>query len=116
MKTSLVKRAFDILREWASVPTDGTSYPWWAITLEVKGWQRGEALLAGPFFSRETAEDYLRDCRHNFPDRARVYCFSGHQSPVFRELRKAAEAMRAEPAPKALPGAGEPAAGEGAGR
>lgn len=67
---------------------DGTAFPWWGIAEEVKiGSCRNQyAILAGPFFSRESAKSKLEARRHHYGKRAIVYCFSGHDSPDYREL------------------------------
>lgn len=48
--------------------------------------------IAGPFFCREDAEDYLKATRYNFSKRAVVYCLSGHYSQKYenfvREIEK----------------------------
>lgn len=88
--SAIVQRALTILQEWAEAPNDIASVPWWAITVESKIGHRGEVMLAGPYFSRADAESYLKSRHYRFPKNARVYCFSGHESQKFSELRSAA--------------------------
>lgn len=64
---------------------DATEHPWWAV---VKRNRYGEhAILAGPFFSRKRAEEHLRARDYEY-GKAIIYCFSGHYSQHFRELRE----------------------------
>ena len=44
--------------------------------------------IAGPFFCREDAEEYLNATRYNFSRRAKVYCLSGHHSRKYENLFK----------------------------
>lgn len=64
--------------------TDCTSYPYWAIV--VKGCFGKQNLLAGPFFSREAAEQDLKLRRYNYPAKAFTFCFSGNASEGYRKL------------------------------
>ena len=50
-------------------------------------------MLAGPYFSRAEAEGYFERHRYRYPKQARVYCFSGYESPPWCELRQAAMAL-----------------------
>lgn len=102
--STLEQRVLAILREWAEAPNDITSVPWWAITVESKIGHRGEIMLAGPYFSRADAESYLKSRHYRFPKNARVYCFFGHESQKFSELRRAARVL-AKLRAKALLGA-----------
>lgn len=69
---------------------DGTQHPWWAV---VKRSGFGErAILAGPFFSRERAQQHYEARRYEY-GKAIVYCFSGHYSQHYRDLRETLEAI-----------------------
>ena len=70
---------------------EATAFPWWAIT---EGFRGREILLAGPYFNREDADEYLEAKRYNFGEKARVYCFSGSQSHVWRAALKAAQELQ----------------------
>lgn len=47
--------------------------------------------IEGPFFSREEAEEYLKQRRYAYSDRAVVYCLSGYRSRQYREQYRLAE-------------------------
>ena len=64
---------------------DATAHPWWAV---VKRNHMGEhAILAGPFFSRERALQHYLGRKYEYR-KAIVYCFSGHNSQHYKELRE----------------------------
>lgn len=64
---------------------DGTAHPWWAV---VKRSRMGEhSILAGPFFSRQRADEHYKAREYEYK-KAIVYCFSGHYSQHYRELRE----------------------------
>jgi len=69
---------------------DITAHPWWAIVQRVEiGKMTGNyAVLAGPFFSRKAAQEKLERRRYHYGKKAIVYCFSGHDSPDYVELRQ----------------------------
>lgn len=60
---------------------DFTAHPWWATGDYV--------VLAGPFFSRQSATDQLEARRHHYGHKAIVHCFSGNESRDYVELRQA---------------------------
>lgn len=93
------KRALAILREWAAAPNEITASPWWAITVRSKIGHRGEIMLAGPYLSRASAQDYLDRHAYRYPKGAGVFCFSGHESPQWRELRNLAVELAKETEP-----------------
>lgn len=66
---------------------DITAHPWWAIVRK-GGFGRLE-LLCGPFFSRESAERKRTNRIYHYGEKSFVYCFSGHDSPDYVELRRA---------------------------
>ena len=64
---------------------DATAQPWWAV---VKRSGMGEfAILAGPFFSRRRAQEHYEARKYEYK-KAIVYCFSGHHSQHYKELRE----------------------------
>lgn len=64
---------------------EGTGHPWWAVV------RRGSfgrmIVLAGPFFSRERAEGHRKAREYEYTSKSFVYCFSGHSSCDYIELR-----------------------------
>ena len=60
---------------------EGTASPWWMILDPHQNMRCSLHSLAGqitgPFFSREEAELVLKQRRHHYSDRARVFCHSG---------------------------------------
>jgi hypothetical protein len=72
----------------SSTDNESTQYPWWGI---VKRAGLGQyAMLAGPFFSRASAERQRKARIYEYGERSLVYCFSGHESRDFRDLMDAA--------------------------
>lgn len=67
---------------------EATSFPFWAIVR--KAGFGHHVLLAGIWFSRETATNHLKARAYNYPPSAFVYCFSGHESGDYRSLLTAA--------------------------
>jgi hypothetical protein len=64
---------------------EATAHPWWGIVRRA-GLGRYD-LMSGPFFSREAAEE-LRSVRiYHYGEKSLVYCFSGHESWQYKELR-----------------------------
>jgi len=61
-----------------------TSYPWWGVVDP----KRGCDGVIGPFFSRKTAEEHLALKRHRYGPKARVFCFSGHDSADYRAVHR----------------------------
>ena len=64
---------------------DYTQFPWWGIVRKV-GFGRHE-IVAGPFFSRQQAEQQRNARIHEYGDKSLTYCFSGHDSHPFRDLQ-----------------------------
>lgn len=66
---------------------EGTAHPWWAV---INPHRKGpQAIIAGPFFSRERAEQYREARLYEHGPKAIVYCFSGHASWHYKDLREA---------------------------
>lgn len=59
--------------------------PVWII---VKHWHHELVYLAGPWFSRVSAEKHLAEKRYNYGDRAFVWCASGWMSDDYENLCK----------------------------
>jgi hypothetical protein len=80
-----LKKAREIL--FAYTDNEITADPWWAV---VRNGSFGRmVVLDGPFFSRERAEA-LRNARlYEYGAKSYVYCFSGHRSQHYKELRAA---------------------------
>ncbi|MGE3705686.1 MAG: hypothetical protein AB7I13_10470 [Vicinamibacterales bacterium] len=102
-RAAAVAEAMKPLAALAAADNEATSFPWWAITTRAL---HGETVHAGPYFSRESAEAYMEAHRYRYPKSARVFCFSGHESPAYRDLYEKARAQGRLPLP--------PAPGEGA--
>ena len=64
---------------------DITTHPWWAVVR--KNRIGSNAIKAGPFFSRTRAEEYF-EARHWEHKGCFVFCFSGHASQHYRDLRE----------------------------
>lgn len=65
-----------------SEKNEGTNAPWWIIIdtmgiTKIENFQNITPMISGPFFSREHAENYLKNNKHNYSDDAIVYCKSG---------------------------------------
>lgn len=84
----------ELLSVASSPTTESTSYPFWIV---VRGRARRE-FIAGIWFDRSTAEEWLRDHRHD-PGyrRAYVWCASGFASSAWRELYTLSKALQQEP-------------------
>jgi len=65
---------------------DGTAHPWWAVVK--KNRMGAQATCAGPFFSRERAEQHAKAREHEY-GKTITWCFSGHHSQHYVALRKA---------------------------
>jgi hypothetical protein len=77
-----------------SEQNEGTDAPFWLILDPIQMMRPEHHWLAhmidGPYFSRESAEEYLAAHRYNFGKHAAVYCMSGHCSPEYKQaIRKA---------------------------
>lgn len=86
---------------------EGTSYPFWIIIDPHQNFSKGSqglhniaGMITGVWFSRETAEEYLKNHRYNFGEGARVYCHSGCYSGDWIELNK--ELKKQQSAPELL--------------
>lgn len=71
---------------------EGTAYPRWAIVDPRQRMVRASdsvdhvaSQITGPFFSRASAEQTLSERRYRFGKHAKVYCFSGHMSPDYKD-------------------------------
>lgn len=67
---------------------EATAHPWWAVVR--RGTAGRKVVLAGPFFSRERAEANRTARLYEYGPGAYVYCFSGHISQHYVELREIA--------------------------
>ncbi|WP_164561972.1 hypothetical protein [Nitratidesulfovibrio vulgaris] len=77
--------------------SEGTEAPYWLIIDPFKMLRPSvddvAAMITGPFFSREEAEEHLDARRYAFSDSACVYCHSGHASTVYRQAWREAWAQ-----------------------
>jgi len=68
-----------------SEQTECTESPWWVIvgpsSLDLR---RPADHITGPFFSRESAEEYLAARRYDFGRKAYVYCKTGCWSEEYK--------------------------------
>ena len=73
--------------------SEGTRYPWWVI-IDPKQNMRcniheAAGQVTGPFFSRESAEEFFNRTRYNFGPKAVVYCLSGYCSSQYSRAMEA---------------------------
>ncbi len=72
-----------------------TADPWWGV---VRNGSFGRmVMLEGPFFSRERATQLLEARRYEYGAKAYVYCYSGHRSQHFKDLREVLWPLAQEP-------------------
>lgn len=75
---------------------EGTAEPWWVI-VDPKQMMRPDpyavmiGMITGPFFSREEANEVLRNRSHHYSKRAVVYCASGCYSNQYKKAYREAE-------------------------
>lgn len=67
-----------------------TSYPYWAI---VEG-GKSMRVIEGIWFNREDAEKWFEGHRYRYPNKAMVYCFSGHASTHMHHLYDSMKALK----------------------
>jgi hypothetical protein len=71
---------------------EATAAPWWMIVNPQQNMRCDLAEAAfqitGPYFSREDAEEYLKNAKHNFSGRAQVWCASGCYSKKYEKFYK----------------------------
>ena len=78
--------------------TEGTDSPYWLI-IEPRQMMRLDvhavsAMITGPFFSREEAQQHLEARHYNFSSHAKVYCHSGYHSFQYKNaIRQARDAL-----------------------
>lgn len=100
-----------------------TSYPWWAILTPRQVMRKDphqiSCCIVGPFFSRESAEEQRKRRIYAYGQNSVVFCFSGHESPEWRDANNLAQeaskrkhfpADRADACAAALDGIADPAA------
>ncbi len=80
-----LQKAREIL--FAYTDNEITADPWWAV---VRIGSLGcMVVLEGPFFSRERAEAQRTARLYEYGAKSYVFCFSGHRSQHYKELRAA---------------------------
>lgn len=80
------EKASEILHAYGK-DNECTSHPWWAVVR--KNAMGSNAILAGPFFSRQAAENHRKAREYEYGAKSIVFCFSGHRSRHYKELRAA---------------------------
>ncbi len=79
----IVARARQILLAHGG-ENDGTAHPYWCVVKRnVMG---ANCIMAGPFFSRESAEAHRKSSEYEYGAKSIVYCFTGYYSKPYREL------------------------------
>jgi len=97
MTDALLVFAKQLAANTSSDHNEATSFPFWAIVTRAGAAQQGRhVFLAGPWFSRATAQAHLDARRYNYPKTAFVYCFSGHASGDYTALLTAAREAASE--------------------
>ena len=85
----------EMLLKLKNADKECTSYPYWMIIdpKQMMGPDIGfvASMLTGPFFNREDAENFLKNTRYNFSQRAAVFCLSGTYSTDWVALHKTAK-------------------------
>ena len=78
-----------------------TAAPWWMIVDPRQNMGCSAHLAAsqitGPFFSRESAEAFLKRASHHYTKRAVVYCASGRDSGQYATALRDARERKATP-------------------
>lgn len=81
-----------------SEKNESTAFPWWVIIdprqnfdINEDGLHRVAGMITGPFFSRESAQDFLTATKYNFGKNPHVYCMSGTYSNEYRTAIRDAE-------------------------
>lgn len=69
--------------------------PWWVIIEPKQNMSldifQSASQVTGPFFSRESAQEFLTSARHDFSKRAVVFCMSGCYSKQYCDAIKQGE-------------------------
>lgn len=73
-----------------SEKNESTNAPWWLIidpsqnfNVNDDGLYAIAGMITGPFFSRESAQEFLDRTRYSFSKNAKVYCHSGCYSDEY---------------------------------
>lgn len=75
---------------------EGTAEPWWVI-VDPKQMMKPDpyhvmiGMITGPFFSREEANEVLKNRSQHYSNRAVVYCASGCYSNQYKQAYREAE-------------------------
>lgn len=90
----------DILDELMQADNEGSDSPWWMVVDPAQNMSMDPAGTAmrieGPFFSRQSAEEYLQARRYAYGTRAVVWCASGYWSHKWRTLMREIEKAKEE--------------------
>jgi hypothetical protein len=81
-----------------SEKNEGTESPYWLI-IDPRQAMRCDvaeiaSMITGPFFSREAAENHLRNRRYAFGKNAGVWCHSGYSSAQYKYACKQARELQ----------------------
>jgi hypothetical protein len=68
----------------SSTDNEATANPWWAIVAPNQ--MGSSAIMAGPYFSRESAERHRRERLYEYKESSFVFCFSGNNSREYKEM------------------------------
>ena len=71
-----------------SEKNEGTNSPWWIIIdtanqKQITDYNDIIPMITGPFFSREEAENYIREYPYRFTKHAVVFCKSGYPNDKY---------------------------------
>jgi len=98
----LLERVFpylEILATVAAAPdNESTATPVWFVVDPTQNMRADPSRVAeqitGPFFSRQSAQDYLKSRRYAYGPNACVYCASGYWSQEYKALYAASKCAR----------------------
>jgi len=82
-----------------SMENEGTESPYWLILDPEQNMQLNVTRLAnqitGPYFSREEAEQHLKNRHYHYSKRACVYCLSGYWSQQYKQAWRKLDQQKA---------------------
>ena len=82
----------DIARTLKNADNEATAAPFWAIVDPSQNMScdiyAAAYQFTGIFFDRESATRYFNQHRHNYGEKANVFCFSGHASAEYYNFCK----------------------------
>lgn len=103
----------EIVETLKKADNEGTAEPWWVMfdlghlhDMFVGTAEHGEIPsmdriltavamnMAGPFFSRGDAENYLKSRRYDYTEHAKVWCSSGYRSQKYKDFYRSEVGLR----------------------